>query len=353
MPTLLLTLGLAGALSPSTAARLERTAPMMGTRLLLTVEAETRGQALAASELAVQAIEATERRLSTWRPDSELSALNRAPAGERHPLSPALYAELEAARQCWRRTQGAFDPGIGAVLDGWDLRGTGRAPGADELAALRSAGGLAALTLEPGAAVRRSPELRLEEGGFGKGAGLDRALEALAAARFPGRALLDLGGQVAVYGAGPAFEIAVADPRDRQRPVMTLALDAGSASTSGNSEHGFVVEGRRHSHLFEPATGRPARDFGSLTVVTAGALEADCLSTGLYVLGPEAALAWAAGQPGVELVVIETLPRGRLRATVTAGLAGKVEGLVPDLDEVSYEQRAPLDLESRAPAARR
>ena len=67
-------------------ARVERRLEAMGTWLELRLElrpdaGEDRAAGLAASERAVQAIEACEARLSTWREDSELARLNRAPVG--------------------------------------------------------------------------------------------------------------------------------------------------------------------------------------------------------------------------------------------------------------------------------
>ncbi len=88
----------------------------MGTILFLHVEAPTRQVALAASEAAVQAVEGVERRLSTWRSDTELATLNRHPAGAELALSPELSADLSAAVRVWQLTAGAFDPGIGALV---------------------------------------------------------------------------------------------------------------------------------------------------------------------------------------------------------------------------------------------
>lgn len=332
-----LALALLPALAPEPPTRVERTVPMMGTLLEITVEAPDREAALAASETAIRALEATEARLSTWRESSELARLNRAPVGEVVALSPLLAAELAAAADCWRQTEGAFDPGLGRVLAAWNLRQGGREPTAAELRGAAAGASLAALELTSGgAAVRRHPGLRIEEGGFGKGAGLDRAVAALAARPRPVRALLDLGGQVAVYGGGGPWTVAVADPRQRQRPVLALELAAGSVATSGNGGRGGAGGGqggetRRIGHLFDPATGAPAEDFGSLTVVAPGGLSADCLATGLYVLGPERALAWAAAHPGVEVLVLETSPGG-LRARASAGLAGRLAPLVAGLE---------------------
>jgi len=306
----------------------ERRVMLMGTSLDIAIEAADRRAGLVASERAVEALEAAEARLSTWRKDSELARFNQARAGKASSLSPALFADLDEARRCWQETDGAFDPAIGALVKAWGLRTGGRLPDERERRAAVAASRMEGFRLERGFAVRERPELILEEGGFGKGAGLKDALTVLASAHVT-RASLDLGGQVAVLGGG--WIVPVADPRRRDRTVMALTIDGGSVSTSGNSERGIEVNGRRLGHILDPRTGMPARDFGSLTVWTADPLRADCLSTGLYVLGPERALQWAAAHPGVEVLAL--LPRGeRLRALASPGLKGRLKMLDPKVE---------------------
>jgi FAD:protein FMN transferase len=400
--------------------RVERRLSAMGTDLVVVVEAADRAVALAASERAVRAVAEVEARLSTWRQDGELARLNAAPVGAATPLSPELAAELAAATACRQRTGGAFDPGVGALVAAWGLRVGGRLPSEEELAAAVEGSGLrhlgltlpaasggrfasrravqaggdeqigkrgelgegAALAEAPAgrrsateriragggapegtggaraaSAVRLHPGLRIEEGGFGKGAGLAAAaavLEPLLATGGAARAgapsastpplaegvriesaSLDLGGQVMLVGdpaSAPGRTLAVADPRDRGRRLLALAVDAGSLATSGNSERGFEVDGRRYGHVLDPRTGRPAADFGSLTVWAADPLLADCLSTGLYVMGPDRALRWAAGEPDVEVLVVETWAAGEPRVRATAGLAARAAPLVPGLE---------------------
>lgn len=297
----------------------------MGTWLTVQVEAPDRATAVAASEAAVRAVQACETRLSTWRDDSELARLNAAPVGEACAVSPELWRDLQAAREVYLATQGAFDPAVGGLVEVWGLRTGGRVPTEQERLAVQVPGGFSALRFEDGRVVRTHPALRLEEGGFGKGVGLDDARAALVAAGV-GAATLYLGGQVLALGAPLAWD--VAHPVERDKAVLRLSLPEGSLSTSGNSERGLVVDGERIGHLFDPRSGRPAADFGSVTVWAADATRADAWSTGLFVLGPEAALELAA-RDGLDILVLEPQPDGSLRARATGRMASGMQALDP------------------------
>ncbi len=307
----------------------ERRLAAMGTWFSLEVGAANRARALQASERAVRALEEVEGRLSTWREDSELARLNRVPVGEPFDLSEELAADLERVSVYWRETGGAFDPGLSALVLAWGLRQGGRSPSSAELERARSARGFASIELHGRTAVRHHDAAGVEEGGFGKGLGLDAAIAALRAAGAE-RAVLDLGGQIALLGPEPVG-CGLADPRDRQRAVLEVRIDRGSLSTSANSERGIVVDGERRSHLLDPRTGQPAPDFGSLSVWASDATAADCLSTGLYVLGPARALEWAREHPGVEVIALE-VDQGRLLARVSPGWRGRLSPLVADLE---------------------
>lgn len=330
-------------------ARIERRLSAMGTWLDLEVAAPERPLALEASERAVRAIEACEARLSTWREDSELARLNRAAVGEVVTLSSELAADLGRARDYWQATGGAFDPGLGALVAAWGLRTGGRAPTTVELAEALAAGGFAGFELAGSRAVRRHRLAAIEEGGFGKGVGLDAAVAALVGAGIT-EARIDLGGQLALLGSpsSGSWKAVLADPRDRARAVLELRLDSGSLSTSGSSERGIVVDGVRRGHLLDPKNGRPAEGFGSLSVWATDATTADCLSTGLYVLGSTQAFRWRAahraGEP-IELLVLE--PRGeRLLALASEGWRGRLLPIAPELDLsfVSDEEVARIPL---------
>lgn len=318
----------------SAPATVQRIVVAMATNLHLQVTAASRGQALQASEAGLQAMEAVNARLSTWRDDSELSLLNRVRVGGYMDLSGALLEDLRKARWWQRATGGAFDPAVGALVDLYQLRDGGRWPTDQEVWACLPHCGLDQLQIIYSNAGRLSAKLRLEEGGFGKGAGLDAAARAMLAAGATAVAM-DFGGQILRVGEHDvAGDYDIADPNERLRGVVRVRIEAGSVATTANSERRFRVGDQELGHILDPRTGRPAKDFGSITVWARDAFAADCLSTGLFVMGPVAAIAWAEKQEGIEvlaLVASRDAAKPQLTARMTSGMRGRVTALVPDI----------------------
>lgn len=276
--------------------RAERTTWLMGTSLTIVATASSAERGFGAIECAFDSVRAYEALLSTWRDDTGLSRLNRAPVGTWVDVPPPL-ARLLAELWPWpARTGGAFDPGVGALVDAWDLRGRGRRPSPARLSRALAASGLRhfELAVTRHAARRLTADAWLDAGGFGKGAALRAASRALRAAGVRS-ASLNFGGQVVALTAsdGPAWRVPVAHPHQRQSSVVTLSLANRAAATSGQSERGITVGSERLGHILDPRTGSPVPAWGSVTVVHPDALEADILATALFVLGPETGMAWA------------------------------------------------------------
>lgn len=287
----------------------------MGTWLQLAVAAPDSATAWAVSDSAVAEVARWEAWLGTWRPDTELQRLNRAPVGVPVVLRPEVAALLVELDTWVRATDGAFDPAIGPWIDAWDLRGRGRVPSAAARArAAAAAGWRWVRPARPGWA-RFHPDVWLDSGGFGKGAAL-RALQAKLGGWGALAARVDFGGQLLVWPRGP-WVVAAADPRRRDREAVAFVLPAGSASTSAASERFVRAGGRRWGHILDPRTGIPVPAWGSVTVVDADPLRADVLSTALFVLGPQAGRAWAEAR-GVAALFLEPGPGGRVRWTATA-----------------------------------
>jgi len=261
----------------------ERAALAMGTRLTLRLDGGGEARLSEAAEAILAEVARIEGATSTWRSESPWSRLNAA-KGEARSLDPE-WIHLLARAQAWSiETEGAFDPVLGALLRAWGLREGGRRPTSEELAQARSASGLSHLRLDAEARTARllHPDAGLEEGAFVKGYALDAARR-VAEAQGVEAGQVDFGGQLLAWG--PGIEVEVAHPLDRSRPMLRLRLENASLSTSGCSERG--------SHILDPRSGEPSPTWGSVSVIRPSALDADILSTALFVLGPDKGLAWA------------------------------------------------------------
>jgi thiamine biosynthesis lipoprotein len=265
----------------------------MGTWLELTVAGADHRRAVSAGESAIRAIARVEARLSTWGDSSELSRLNHLPVQQWMQLSPELTRDLSEAVYWWRYTGGAFSPAMAPLIRVWGTRTGGRQPSAPELRQALSAAQMAHLELDGDRARRLHPHFGIEEGGFAKGIGLREA--ANAALGNGARCVeLNLGGQILRAGDCQEVEVALAHPGDRQLIIAVLSLRTGSVATSGNGVRRLLVDGHERGHILDPDSGRPTRAWGSMTVVSADPVAADCLATGLYVMGPKAGRLWAA-----------------------------------------------------------
>ncbi|MDQ3283015.1 MAG: FAD:protein FMN transferase [Acidobacteriota bacterium] len=221
--------------------------------------------------------------LSTWTDDSALSRLNRGEVEAPQELRALLDTTLAFAQ----RTNGAFDPRIKSLIDAWQIRKGGVLPSHDAIA-------------------QAMQTKQWEEGAFGKGYALDRMLSMISAPN----AMIDFGGQLVVRGE---LRVSIADPQQRQHPILDFTLRDASLSTSSGSEKTFEANGRRFSHIVDPRTGEALPPRGSASVIAEDALTADILSTALYVMGEDDGLRWADAN-GVAAIFIDPQRNIRLSA---------------------------------------
>jgi len=283
--------------TPSTLERFEAVQPHMGTLARITVFTADAADARAAFTAGFDRIRALNATLSDYLPDSEINRITRTAVGVPVPVSADLFTVLRAAQDLSVATDGAFDITQGPVTRLWrDARKTRLAPDAAALSDAARRTGYRKLHLDD---VTRSvavaqPEMALDVGAIGKG---HAASEALAAISQLGvrSALVAISGDLAFSGAPPGqrgwrIRIHDGDLPDPRVPAV-LHLTHAAVSTSGNSEQYLDVDGRRYSHVIDPATGLGLVDDITVTVVAPHGLEADGLDTALGVLGVERALA--------------------------------------------------------------
>jgi thiamine biosynthesis lipoprotein len=282
---------------------------VLGTAVSVTVY----GDAASAAVPIVSAFAAMtfiEKRLSPYDASSTITAFNRAPF-ERHPLPPDAMAIIDRTRELG--VSDSFSPALFGVTALYDFGGAGTVPDPVALesavkaaATFRSVDGVASF-----GASQTVGAPGLDFGGASKGLALDRAAEALRG--LP--SLITAGSSTLAFGAKPdgqPWRVGIEDPREVGRVLAVVSCEGTlSVSTSGDYQVYFERDGVRYHHILDPATGLPARGVRSLTVFgTISALDADILSTALFVMGPDRALAYARAHAlGVYLVDDHGAPR--------------------------------------------
>ncbi len=137
-------------------------------------------------------------------------------------------------------------------------------------------------------------------------------------------ALLDLGGNIHAIGSSPdgnPWRLGVRSP-DGEGNIAILEISDMAAVTSGGYERYFIGDdGKQYSHIIDPETGYPADSgLNSVTIVGSQGALCDALSTAVYVMGAEKAVALWRNRNDFEMLLITN--EGDM--IITAGLKDKV-----------------------------
>ncbi|WZO97521.1 DUF2271 domain-containing protein [Isosphaeraceae bacterium EP7] len=282
----------------------------MGTSLELRVRADDIGIASRAEQMVLAEIDRLAAIVSTYEPTSELSRWRSAgPGAAPQRLSAELHDLLATSDEWTNATGGAFDPRVEAVIQLWKVASSAPPSDAQVQAALRR--------MKP-PAWRLDPKTKTAElltdcpitlDAIAKGEIVGRACDA-AFDGVPGLhgLLLNVGGDLRARG-NETWRIGVASPSqdsETSAPLCLIEINDVAVATSGRSQRGFTVGGRRESHILDPRTGLPARSIDGATVIAPRSIDADALATACNVLDPAASIKLAESIPGVECLIVES-----------------------------------------------
>ncbi len=230
--------------------------------------------------------------MSHWDPASALSRFNRSEPGRWQPLPIGFAKVLAAALDVAQKSDGAFDPGMGVLVDLWGFGPPGpRAgiPGDGEIAKARAFSGRTHIEQDDRRA-RRSAAAALDFSGIAKGHGVDRVAEMFRSMALPDF-LIEVGGELRGEGIKPDGQpwwVDLEPVPGSTLPPLRAALHGLSVATSGDYRRSFAHGGRDYAHTLDPRTGRPlANGVASATVLHPSCMLADAWATALTVLGPE------------------------------------------------------------------
>ncbi len=280
-------------------------------------------------------LDGVDARMSTFRPDSGLSRLNRHASPEPFHVSAELLDVLLTAREIGELTGGAFDITIAPVVNAWGFGPSGqyREPSEAELDELRARTGWDKILIDAASSTVRKlhPQVRLDLSGIAKGYAVDRLARELRDAGW-GDFLISVGGEVLASGRAPSgrpWRVGIERPRygagsaagstGGPAPAIERAVDLVDAAlaTSGDYRNYFERYGVRYSHIIDPRTLRPVRHrLASVSVLDPSCARADALATALLVLGEQDGHATALALRLPALFLVRT-PAGGFQEKVT------------------------------------
>lgn len=284
----------------------------MGTRYSAVFFAPTSTDLGAVGTALLAAVDQVDRQMSTWKSDSDLNRLNAAPAHQWHAVPAELLAVLDAAVRVGIESRGAFDIGVGKLVNAWGFGPTGHEPDAQQISALRQRAHRAAsevleidLTQQR---VRKNGNVALDLSGIAKGYGVDalaRCLDRFGITRY----LVGIDGEMRAKGSKPdgqAWAVAIEKPVRHVREVMgVMELVDAAIATSGDYRHWVEVAGQHFAHTMDPRSGRPVDNrLASVTVVMPTCVLADAWATALLVMGVPAATELAQQRGMTALLVL-------------------------------------------------
>ena len=241
-----------------------------------------------------------EQSLSRFRPDSELSKLNRS-HGKMIRVSETFWDVLNLSLQVERTSQGLVTPAVLNALEAagyskdFDLIGSGGFQANQEFTSKTGLEDL--IMIEEEKLVLLPVGLRLDFGGVAKGWAAQQVMDRLLGY---GPSLMNAGGDIMTSSAlldGSPWPVAIADPFQPEDDLEMLNLAGEGVATSGQDYRFWDLNGTRMHHIIDIRTGRPAEsDVFAVTVIAPSVIEAEMAAKVVLILGSEVGLSWLEDQ---------------------------------------------------------
>ncbi|MBE7034249.1 MAG: FAD:protein FMN transferase [Ruminococcaceae bacterium] len=209
--------------------------------------------------------------------ESELYLLNNGQGELTEDIENVLEFSIEMARL----TNGAFDVTVAPLVDLWNVKERKAPPSGDEIEIAQSKVGYEAISISPLSFNGKSVDL----GAVAKGYIADKIADFFKSNGVE-NAIIDLGGNVVLIGE---YSVGIRSPFNPDEIFATITLKDKSAVTSGAYQRYFEYEGKRYHHIIDPRTGYPSDSgIASVTVISPSSMQADALSTSIFILGKDA-----------------------------------------------------------------
>ncbi len=262
-----------------------------------------------AVDQAVAEINRLDALLSTGSTDSEISKINQ---GQGTDLSEDTTYLLGRSLELYDSTDHVFNIAVYPLMEAWGFTsGNYKVPDQSTIDDLLTYTDVSKINFnQKEASVDFDMEgMKFDLGGIAKGYTSTRIMDIYKACGVTS-GLVNLGGNVQVLGTktdGSAWRIGIQDPQDTEGYLGALSVVDKAVITSGGYERYFEENGKTYHHIIDPATGYPAENgLISVTIVSEDGTLADGLSTSLFIMGKDKAIAyWRAHSDEFDMILMD------------------------------------------------
>lgn len=235
--------------------------------------------------------------MSAFKPDSDISKLNSSSGKGFINIHEDTFNLLNRSLEFSMMSSGAFDITIRPLVELWGIgKKKNSIPSEHDIAEVNKLVNYNHIMLDHNncRAALAYPGQAVDLGGIAKGFAADEVKRILVE-RNVESALINLGGNIITIGDRPdskPWQIGIQNPlATRGQYIGILPLSDKTIVTSGSNERFFIRDGIRYHHILDPRTGKPTNtSILSVTVVASCSMDADALTTALFILGPESIL---------------------------------------------------------------
>lgn len=286
--------------------KVSRTRLAMGTFVSMTLLHSSKDKAEEAMGLAFIEIERLSGLLSRFDESTAVASLNK--EGYLKDIPPEVAEVAAKALTYHKMSGGNFDITVKPVVDLFKEtvdKGRKLPPSDKDLSHALTLVGSDKIRIDHGVIRFTKPGMGITLDGIAKGFIVDKASEMLVKQGVENH-LINAGGDIRTVGVKneeKPWTVAIQDPQKKKNYPDMVKMRDGAIATSGNYEIYFDREKMFH-HIIDPKTGLSPELNSSVSVSAATTMEADALSTSVFVMNPREGTAFINGLPNCECLVI-------------------------------------------------
>lgn len=282
---------------------------LMGGRFDITIVAKDSLSAEQNIDEIITEISRIENLISDWKSTSQVSEINQNAGIRPVKVNREVFELTQRAIHFSEITKGAFDISFAAMDRIWKFDGSmTEMPSAEAIKKSVEKVGYKNIVLDSlqSTIFLKLKGMKIGFGALGEGYAADKCRDMMLAKGIKS-GIINGSGDMSTWGKQPngkAWNIGITNPFHPDELLAAVPLEKGAVTTSGSYEKFVVFNGKRYSHIINPATGYPATGLCSVTVFGPNAETANGLSTSLMVLGKTQGLLLLARYPDYSCLMI-------------------------------------------------